>query len=176
MSRRGKVARTMLGRRDILNMTAAVAGVGFVQRNAAAATGVRLICGFGAGNATDLCAQLIQDGLGAALDEPVLHEYAIGEAGMLAALEVIDSNPDGKTLLVAEILNLALHDARRANLLPRLTPIAKITRGFSTAIITSQYSGIADWQNLLAAARKSRLKAGWKMRHPLGSDRRQDPP
>lgn len=159
MSRRGKVARTMLGRRDILNMTAAVAGVGFVQRNAAAATGVRLICGFGAGNATDLCAQLIQDGLGAALDEPVLHEYAIGEAGMLAALEVIDSNPDGKTLLVAEILNLALHDARGANLLPRLTPIAKITRGFSTAIITSQYSGIADWQNLLAAARKSRLKA-----------------
>jgi tripartite-type tricarboxylate transporter receptor subunit TctC len=149
----------MLGRREILHMTAALASVGFVRRNAAAASAVRLISGFGAGNPTDLCVQLIQDGLVAALDEPVLLDYAIGEAGMLAAREVIDSNPDGKTLLVAEILNLVLHDARGGNLLPRLTPIAKITRGFSTAIITSQYSGIADWEGLLAAAKKSRLKA-----------------
>lgn len=149
----------MLGRREILQMTAAAAGVGSVLKNAAADNSVRLICGFGAGNPTDLCAQLIQDSFGNALDQPVLFDYAIGDAGMLAALEVIDSNPDGKTLLIAEILNLALHDARGANLLQRLTPIAKITRGFSTAIIASQYSEISDWASLLAAAKRSRLKA-----------------
>jgi tripartite-type tricarboxylate transporter receptor subunit TctC len=149
----------MPGRRDLLLMTAAAAGVGLVRRNAAAADAVSLICGFGAGNATDQCAQLIQDGLAAAIGQSVQNDYAIGDAGRLAAQEVIDSNPDGKTLLVAEILNLALHDARGANLLPRLTPIAKITRGFSTAIITSQYSEMADWESLLAAARKRRLKA-----------------
>lgn len=159
MGRGGQVGGTMLGRREIPQMTAAATSVGLVRRNAAADTPVRLICGFGAGNPTDLCAQLIQDSLGNALDQPVLHEYTIGDAGMLAALEVSDSNPDGKTLLVAEILNLALHDARGANLLPRLTPVAKITRGLSTAIITSQYSGMADWPSLLAAAKKSRLKA-----------------
>jgi hypothetical protein len=135
MSPADKLPGPMLGRREILHMTAALASVGFVRRNAAAASAVRLISGFGAGNPTDLCVQLIQDGLMAALDEPVLLDYAIGEAGMLAAREVIDSNPDGKTLLVTEILNLVLHDARGGNLLPRLTPIAKITRGFSTAII-----------------------------------------
>jgi tripartite-type tricarboxylate transporter receptor subunit TctC len=158
MSPADKLPRPMPGRREILHMTAALASVGFARRNAAAASAVRLISGFGAGNPTDLCVQLIQDGLVAALDEPVLLDYAIGEAGMLAAREVIDANPDGKTLLVAEILNLVLHDARGGNLLPRLTPIAKITRGFSTAIITSQYSGIADWESLLAAAKKSRLR------------------
>jgi tripartite-type tricarboxylate transporter receptor subunit TctC len=159
MSPANKLPGPMLGRRDLLHMTAAVAGVGVVRSNAEAASAVRLISGFGAGNPTDLCVQLIQNGLEVALDEPTLLEYAIGETGMRAAREVIDSNPDGKTLLVAEILNLVLHDARGGNLLPRLTPIAKITRGFSTAIITSQYSGIADWESLLAAAKKSRLKA-----------------
>lgn len=39
----------MLGRREILQMTAAAAGIGLVRRNATAAAGVRLICGFGAG-------------------------------------------------------------------------------------------------------------------------------
>jgi tripartite-type tricarboxylate transporter receptor subunit TctC len=149
----------MLGRRDVLHMTAAAVGVGLVRTAAAASAPVRLVCGFGAGNPTDLCAQLIQDGFAAALDGPVLYDYAIGEAGLRAALEVIDSNPDGKTLLLAEILNLVLHDGRGANLLPKLAPIAKITRGFSTAIITSQYSEIADWESLLAVARKRRLRA-----------------
>jgi tripartite-type tricarboxylate transporter receptor subunit TctC len=149
----------MFGRRRLLSLAAATAGVGLGRSNAVAAEAIRLICGFGAGNPTDLCAQLIQDGWAAALDEPVLFDYAIGEAGLLAAREVIDAKPDGKTLLLAEILNLVLHDARGADLLPRLTPIAKITRGFSTAIITSEHSELADWQSLVAAAGKRPLKA-----------------
>ncbi len=150
----------MLGRRQILQMTAVAASAGLVRKHAAAASSaVRLLCGFGVGNPTDVCAELIQDALGNTLDEPVLYEYAIGDSGMLAALEVIESNPDGKTLLVAEVLNLVLHDARGANLLSRLTPVAKITRGFSTAIITNQYSGMADWAGLLAEAANRRLKA-----------------
>jgi tripartite-type tricarboxylate transporter receptor subunit TctC len=119
----------------------------------------RCACGFGAGNPTDLCAQLIQDGWAAALDEPVLFDYAIGEAGLLAAREVVDARPDGKTLLLAEILNLVLHDTRGANLPPGVTPIAKVTRGFSTAIITSEYSELADWKSLVAMAGKRRLAA-----------------
>lgn len=55
--------------------------------------------------------------------------------------------------LLAEILNFVLHDARGADILLRLTSIAKITRGFSTAIITSQYS------ELVGVAGRRRLKA-----------------
>lgn len=61
--------------------------------------------------------------------------------------------------LLAEILNFVLHDARGADILLRLTSIAKITRGFSTAIITSQYSELADWVTLVGVAVRRRLKA-----------------
>jgi tripartite-type tricarboxylate transporter receptor subunit TctC len=148
-----------LQRRDVLLKAIAVGGLGFLPRQVAAAETVRLMCGYGVGNPTDLCAQLIQDGLSAALDEPVEFDYALGDAGRRAAHHVIDSKPDGKTLLIAEVLNLVLQDTAADPLLSRLAPIAKITRGFSTAIVVNQFSSIADWPGLLTAARASRLKA-----------------
>ena len=72
-------------RRDVLLKAVAVGGLGFLPRQAVAAETVRLMCGYGVGNPTDLCAQLIQDGLSAALDEPVEFDYALGDAGRLAA-------------------------------------------------------------------------------------------
>jgi tripartite-type tricarboxylate transporter receptor subunit TctC len=141
-------------------MAAAMAASGLAPRRAAAASNaVRLMCGFGVGNPTDLCAQLIQEGLSAALDEPVEFDYALGQAGRLAAREVIAAAPDGRTLLIAEILNLVLQDGPTDPLLSRLQPIAKITRGFSTALVVNQFSDIMDWQGLLAAARSGGLKA-----------------
>src|ERR1043165_7836442 len=110
----------MLRRRCLLSLSAAVAGIGLGRRHAAADDGGSLVCGFGAGNPSDLCAQLIHDGWSANLGQPVTFDYTIGEAGLLAAREVVASNPDGKTILLGEILNLVLHDARGADLLPRL--------------------------------------------------------
>ncbi len=120
---------------------------------------VRLICGFGVGNPTDLCAQLIQDGFSAALKEPVEFDYTLGQAGRRAALQVIEAEPDGRLLLIAEILNLVLQETPAEPLLSRLQPIAKITRGFSTALAVNELSDIRDWPGLLAAARVGRLKA-----------------
>lgn len=125
----------------------------------AATNAIRLICGFGVGNPTDLCAQLIQDGFSAALNELVEFDYTLGEAGRLAALQVIDAEPDGRTLLIAEILNLVLQETPAAPLLPRLQPIAKLTRGFSTALVVNELSHIRDWPGLLAVARATRLRA-----------------
>ena len=150
----------MLARRDTLRWTAALAGAGITARHATAATtAVRMICGFGVGNPTDLCAQLIQDGFSIALNEPVEFDYTLGQAGRRAALEVIGAEPDGRLLLIAEILNLVLQDTPAEPLLSRLQPIAKITRGFSTALAVNEYSDIKDWTGLIAAARTDRLKA-----------------
>lgn len=150
----------MLARRDTLRWSAALAGAGLTARQATAATtAVRLICGFGVGNPTDLCAQLIQDGFSAALKEPVEFDYTLGQAGRRAALEVIGAEPDGRLLLIAEILNLVLQETPSEPLLSRLQPIAKITRGFSTALAVNEFSDIKDWPGLLAAARADRLKA-----------------
>lgn len=147
-------------RRDALRWTAATAVAGLTARQAmAATTAVRLICGFGVGNPTDLCAQLIQDGFSAALKEPVEFDYTLGQAGRRAALEVIGAEPDGRVLLVAEILNLVLLETPAEPLLSRLQPIAKITRGFSTALVVNEFSDIRDWTGLIAAARADRLKA-----------------
>lgn len=133
---------------------------GFVGRRATAATmAVRLICGFGVGNPTDLCAQLIQDGFSAALNEPVEFDYTLGQAGRRAALEVIDAEPDGRKLLIAEILNLVLQETAAEPLLSRLQPVAKITRGFSTALAVNEFSDIRSWTDLLTAAHAGRLKA-----------------
>lgn len=137
-----------------------MAAAGLVERRSTAATNpIRLICGFGVGNPTDLCAQLIQHGFSAALEEPVEFDYTLGQAGRRAALEVIDAPPDGRLLLIAEILNLVLQETPAEPLLSRLQPIAKITRGFSTALVVNELSDVRDWPGLLAAARASRLKA-----------------
>lgn len=125
----------------------------------AATEAVRLICGFGVGNPTDLCAQLIQDGFSAALNEPVEFDYTLGQAGRRAALQVIDAAPDGRMLLIAEILNLVLQETPAEPLLSRLQPIAKVTRGFSTALVVNELSDIRAWPYLVAAARANRLKA-----------------
>ena len=147
-------------RRDALRWTVAGAIAGMTSRQAAAATNaIRLICGLGVGNPTDLCAQLIQDGFSAALKEPVEFDYTLGEAGRRAALEVIGAEPDGRLLLIAEILNLVLLETPAEPLLSRLQPIAKITRGFSTALVVNGFSGIKDWNGLVAAATTDRLKA-----------------
>ena len=108
-----------------------MAAAGLIGRPATAATtAVCLICGFGVGNPTDLCAQLIQDGFSTALNEPVEFDYTLGQAGRRAALEVIGAEPDGRLLLIGEILNLVLQETPAEPLLSRLQPIAKITRGF----------------------------------------------
>ena len=139
---------------------AALAAAGLTGRHATAATtAVRMICGFGVGNPTDLCAQLIQDGFSAALNEPVEFDYTLGQAGRRAALEVIGAEPDGRLLLIAEILNLVLQETPAEPLLSRLQPIAKITRGFSTALVANEFSDIKDWPGLLAAARAGGVKA-----------------
>ena len=140
--------------------SAALAATGLAERRStAAADAIRLICGFGVGNPSDLCAQLIQDGFSAALNEPVEFDYTLGQAGRRAALEVIGAEPDGRKLLIAEILNLVLQETPAEPLLSRLQPIAKITRGFSIALAVNELSDMRDWPGLLAAARARRLKA-----------------
>jgi len=149
-----------LDRRDALRGAAAMAAAALIGGRAHAATNaIRLICGFGVGNPTDLCAQLIQDGFSTALDEPVEFDYTLGQAGRRAALEVIAAEPDGRKLLIAEILNLVLQETPAEPLLSRLQPIAKITRGFSTALVVNELSDLRGWPALLAAARANRLKA-----------------
>lgn len=146
----------MVKRRTLLGGATALALGGAPAR--AAAQAVRMLCGFGVGNPTDLCATLIGEAFADALDQPVELDYAIGDAGRIAARETIDAEPDGHTLLIAEVLNLVLQDPQ-GELLQGLQPVAKLTRGLSTSIVASAVSGIDTWDRLLTAARSRALRA-----------------
>lgn len=150
----------MLKRRTLLAGTPALAlGTTFDSGPAQASShAVRLLCGFDAGNPTDLCATLIGEALAEALAAPVELDYATGDAGRVAVRETIDAEPDGHTLLIAEVLNLVLQDPK-GELLAGLQPVAKLTRGMSAAIASSALSGIDGWDVLLSAARSRTLRA-----------------
>jgi tripartite-type tricarboxylate transporter receptor subunit TctC len=145
-----------LRRRALLGGAAALAFGTAPAR--AASQAVRLLCGFGAGNPTDLCATLIGEAFADALGQPIELDYAIGDAGRTAVRETIDSEPDGHTLLIAEVLNLVLQDSS-GDLLNGLQPVAKITRGMSASIVASAVSGVDSWDRLLTAARSRSLRA-----------------
>ncbi len=62
---------------------------------------IKLIVGFTPGGGIDFTARTIQNGLEAALGQPVVIDYKPGAGGVIAATELTRAAPDGYTLLVA---------------------------------------------------------------------------
>ncbi len=62
---------------------------------------IKLIVGFPPGGGIDFTARTIQNGLEAALGQPLVIEYRAGAGGVIAATELTRASPDGYTLLVA---------------------------------------------------------------------------
>jgi len=62
---------------------------------------IKLIVGFPPGGGIDFTARTIQNGLEAALGQPLVIEYRAGAGGVIAATELTRAAPDGYTLLVA---------------------------------------------------------------------------
>jgi len=62
---------------------------------------IRLLLGFPPGGVIEYIARAVQDGLEAALGQPLVVEYSPGAGGTLAAAEVARAAPDGYTLMLA---------------------------------------------------------------------------
>ena len=101
---------------------------------------IRLLLGFPPGGAIEYIARAVQDGLEAALGQPLVIEYRPGEGGALAATEVARALPDGYTLLVANTAPFVI----APHLLPR--PSYEPLRQFA-------YIGQISEANYIAAAR-----------------------
>ncbi len=149
----------MLNRRTFMQLAAGVVGGALLQRGASAAETLRLIIGFGPGSPADIGARLIQTPLASAMGMAAVQGYIGGEGGALAALEIIRSEPERHTLLVADPFTLCLLDAEGAGLLPRLKPIAAIGGGLSCALVVRADSPLKDWAGLVAAAKGRSLLA-----------------
>ncbi|MCW8088326.1 Bug family tripartite tricarboxylate transporter substrate binding protein [Sabulicella glaciei] len=107
-------------RRMHLALTAVVTGLTLLAEPAQAqqptVDPVRLLVGFPPGNASDLAARVLADGLQGRLGRPVTVENRVGGGGMVAAEAVARAVPDGTTLGV--IAPLALAIARHTRTLP----------------------------------------------------------
>jgi tripartite-type tricarboxylate transporter receptor subunit TctC len=97
---------------------------------------VRIIVPFGAGGPADVTARLIGNSLQASLGQPFVVENRTGAGGVIGTVEVVNSAPDGYTLLMmsnTQTANESLVPQRKYELMRDLTPIAPIN--FSDLVI-----------------------------------------
>ena len=69
---------------------------------------IKMIVGFGAGGSTDVAARIVAQKMSEILGQSVLVENRTGASGLIAAEDVVNSPPDGYTLMMASQTVLAV--------------------------------------------------------------------
>jgi tripartite-type tricarboxylate transporter receptor subunit TctC len=123
-------------RRQFLHLAAGAVTLPAVSRNAKAQTyparPARLIVGFGPGGAADIVARLMGQWLSEHLGRPFIIEDRPGASSNLATEAVVNSPPDGYTLLVIatpQSINATLYEHLNFKFVRDIAPIASIWRG-----------------------------------------------
>ncbi len=124
-----------LPRRKFLNLAAGAAALPVISRIARADTyplrPVHIIVGFPPGSTSDTLARLIGERLSARLGQPFVIEDRTGASGNIATEAVINSAPDGYTLLLVgsnHAINSTLFNNLNFNFNRDIAPIASIMR------------------------------------------------
>lgn len=124
-----------LPRRQFLHLAAAAAALPVVPRVAKAQTypsrPVHLLVGLAAGGATDVAARIIAEWLSQQFDQQFVVENRTGAAGNLASEAMINSPPDGHTLLFGgpnAAISASLHKNLRFNFLQNVVAVASVMR------------------------------------------------
>lgn len=124
-----------LPRRSFLHLTAGAVALPAVSRLAHAQAyptrPVRLIVGFPPGGSTDILARLMGQWLSERLGQPFVVENRAGAGTNIATEAVINSPPDGYTLLVttgANFINATLYRNLKFNFVSDVAPVVLFTR------------------------------------------------
>jgi tripartite-type tricarboxylate transporter receptor subunit TctC len=92
---------------------------------------IRLVVGFPPGGATDIVARIVGQSLSERLGQPVVVENRTGGGSNIAAQAVVNSAPDGYTLLVAtgsNAVNATFYESLPFNFLRDFEPVAGLVR------------------------------------------------
>lgn len=116
---------------------------------------VRWVVGFPAGGGTDVLARTVAGPMSTALGQQFVVDNRAGAAGMIAAEAVTRAEPDGYTLLTADIAILAINPAVYSKV--RYDPVADfvsvgLMARFPLLIATHPSSGIKSLQQLVESA------------------------
>src|SRR6476646_598004 len=137
---------TTLARRQVLQLAAGAAVLPATARFARAQAypnrPVHIVVGFGAGTGLDLYARIIGQWLSERLGQPVVIDNRPGAGTNLATETVVNSPPDGYTLLMAStaaFTNAALYDNLRFNFIRDIAPVASLTRGAFVMVVSPSF-------------------------------------
>ncbi len=134
-----------LGRRRLLALAAAVAattGPRLVRADAYPSRPVHWIVGFAPGGSTDILARVIGQYLAAKLGQAFIIENRPGAGSNIATEVVVNSPPDGYTLLMispAHAVNATLYDKLAYNFLRDIAPVAGISREANVMVVSPSF-------------------------------------
>ncbi|MBU3617172.1 tripartite tricarboxylate transporter substrate binding protein [Polynucleobacter sp. JS-Polo-80-F4] len=116
---------------------------------------IKFLVGYAPGGAVDLVARTLGQSLSASVGQPVLIENKPGAGTNIAVKQLIDSPPDGYTLMVAAnalAANMSLYKPQPFDIDKDITPIALIGR-VPVVIATSADSKYQKLSDLIKAAK-----------------------
>lgn len=113
---------------------------------------IKILVPFNAGGSTDMLARTIAPEMSTRLGVPVIVENRPGGGGAIGMIEMIQSKPDGHTLILcstnAATLTPNMSDVGYTN--KEMIPISQLTK-MSTGIIVNTESGITNLEEFIAA-------------------------
>jgi tripartite-type tricarboxylate transporter receptor subunit TctC len=126
---------------------------------------VHLIVAYSPGGTGDVVARVIADRLGTALGQPVVVENRAGASGAIGAQAVLNSAPDGHTLLVGQTAEIVVNQYwikgltyDPAGLMP--VALATVVPLALSVPASAPYSTLADMLKTLASSDKKFASAG----------------
>ncbi len=145
-----------LNRRQFASLSLLAAAVGTARAQAAwPSRPIRILVGYSAGGAVDVVARAIGQQLGAALGQPVVIENKPGGGTNIAMRMLIDSPPDGNTLMLvanAAAANPSLYQPSPFDPARDLVPVSLVGR-VPVVIATGAASGIDSIARLVSMSK-----------------------
>jgi tripartite-type tricarboxylate transporter receptor subunit TctC len=118
---------------------------------------IKLVVGFSPGGINDIVARLVGQKLGDALGQPVIVENRPGAGGTIGAEYVARSKPDGYTLLLGSVSNIAMAPSQYKNLaydsLKDFSPVALLAAAPNILVVNPKFP-VHSVKDLIALAKQ----------------------
>jgi len=144
-----------LQRRHLLTLLAAASAAPTLQAQGLSGRPIRIIVGYSAGGAVDIIARAVGASMQASLGQPVMVDNKPGAGTNIANRALIDSAPDGLTLMLAAnalAANVSLYQPAPFDVPRDVTPIALVGR-VPVVLAVPAGTGPATLAQFLAAAK-----------------------